>query len=98
MSGFWGFAMIGDPVDNWPLPHYSPGPRDHLHAVGVISTVYNSFEECIHMLYRHHFDVRQIPYQLSDFLWVAINQNQRIEALKVVFSNCESDKDVVARV
>jgi hypothetical protein len=89
---------MSEPIDNWPLPHYSAGPRDHLHAVGIISAVYNSFEDCIHRLYRHHFDVRQIPYQLSDFLWLAINENQRIEALKVVFSNCEKDKEVVTRI
>jgi hypothetical protein len=59
--------VSSDPKDNWPLPHYSPGPPEHLHAFGVISTVYNSFEDSIFAIYRHHLDVLKVPYQLSEF-------------------------------
>lgn len=29
-----------DEADNWPLSHYNPGPRLHLHALGVIAVTF----------------------------------------------------------
>lgn len=37
--------------DIWPLPHYNPGGRLHLHALGVIAVTYASFEQSIERLY-----------------------------------------------
>jgi hypothetical protein len=37
--------------DIWPLPHYNPGGRLHLHALGVIDITYASFGQSIERLY-----------------------------------------------
>ncbi len=42
-----------DSDDEWPMPNYSAGPKKHLHAVGVITTLYNSFESSVSVLFRH---------------------------------------------
>jgi hypothetical protein len=63
---------MSDADDQWPLPRCSAGPREHLHAFGVISTVFNSFEESLYSLFQHHFDVRGVPFDVGQFFWVSL--------------------------
>jgi hypothetical protein len=89
---------MSDPDDRWPLPHYSAGPRDHLHAFGVISTMFNGLEDTMFALFRHHLDALKVSFNLSEFFWLSLNERQRPEALKMVFANCEKDNEVTSRV
>lgn len=43
------------PQKSWPFDYYV-GPPEHLHAFGVLLTPFNSFEDGIFSLYRHHLD------------------------------------------
>ena len=39
-------------VDDWPkYPNFYPGPAECLHAIGVISSCYNSFERILFDIY-----------------------------------------------
>jgi hypothetical protein len=60
--------------DLWPKPKYNPGPQKHLHAIGVISTCYNAFEESMFELYRHHPDCLKLPKCLSEEFLNHMNQ------------------------
>jgi hypothetical protein len=89
---------MSDPEDNWPLPNYSAGPPKHLHAFGVISTVYNAFEEGMFLLYRHHLDLFKVPYELSEFFYLSLNDNQRLVAIQKVFYECDKDPLTISAV
>ena len=49
------------PKKSWPNDYYV-GPADHLHAFGVLLTAFNSFEDGIFSLYRHHLDLLKVPF------------------------------------
>ncbi len=86
---------MSDSADSWPLPDYDPGPPKHLHALGAISIVFNSFEESMFGLYRHHLDLNKVPYELSDFIHVSLNDDLRLKLLKIVFDKYEKDSHVI---
>jgi hypothetical protein len=89
---------MADSQDQWPQPGYHSGPPQHLHAFGVISTCYNAFEDGLFSLCNHHLDQLRLPYGVSDFLYHSLNEHQRLEAVSVVFAQCEKDPAVVALV
>jgi hypothetical protein len=85
-----------DSNDNWPMPDYSVGPTKHLHAVGVITTLYNSFESSVSVFFRHHLDLLKVPQKVTEFMFHELNEQKRLEALGLVFTNCEKDPDTLA--
>jgi len=59
-----------DSNDNWPMPDYSVGPTKHLHAVGVITTLYNSFESSVSVFFRHHLDLLKCHKKLQNLCFM----------------------------
>jgi hypothetical protein len=88
--------LMCDSNDNWPMPDYSVGPTKHLHAVGVITTLYNSFESSVCVFFRHHLDLLKVPQKVTEFMFHELNEQKRLEALRLVFTNCEKDPDTLA--
>jgi hypothetical protein len=64
-----------DPQDTWPDPDYHVGPQKHLHAVGVMTTLYNSLDGYTQSLFQHYFDE------------LGMSKN----VLRRVFTDCEKD-------
>jgi len=82
----------------WPLPGYNPGPRDHLHAIGVISVTFASFQASLDALYRSQAVRQNIPEALADLSYFALSEDKRIEAIKIIFATSEKDAGVIAAV
>jgi hypothetical protein len=80
--------------DTWPLPKYSVGPEKHLHAIGVISNCFNAFERGMFDLYRHYFE-KHAPQELSEFLYLALNERTRAKAIDMVVHAYEADQKVL---
>jgi hypothetical protein len=55
------------PDDNWPLPAYHPGPRLHLHALGVISITFAGFEAHLHALCPNVAGRRDVDFDMKKF-------------------------------
>jgi hypothetical protein len=54
-----------DESDNWPSPNFNPGPRLHLHALGVIALTFATFESGIGTLYPRISRRKGIPEETS---------------------------------
>jgi hypothetical protein len=89
--------MSASPQDDWPTDYYV-GPPKHLHAAGVLSTAFNSFEDRLFSLYRHHLDLLKVPYAHSEFVYLHLPEHERLNAIKSIFSECDKDPKVVAVV
>jgi hypothetical protein len=89
---------MSDYADSWPQPVYDPGPSKNLHALGVISILFNSFEASMFGLYRHHLDIKKVPYELTNFIHASLNEHLRLDALKIIFDKYENDRKVVSIV
>jgi hypothetical protein len=82
------------PVDKWPDPQYHVGPAKHLHALGVISMVFNALERGMADLYRHHMSIQKFPVELVDLYYFGLDEQRRLRALKTVFKKYEKDFEV----
>jgi len=80
--------------DTWPDPEYNVGPPKHLHALGVISVCYNSFQEGLNSLYRHHLQIRKLPSEVIDLYFFKLDEERRLKAINAVFKQYEQDKQV----
>lgn len=94
-SGDLGMA---DPEDTWPEPQYNPGPRKHLHALGVITSCYNAFEASMFELYKHHPGHLKLPSKMTDLFYLSHNEQNRLVALKAVFTEYEKDPAVIVLI
>jgi hypothetical protein len=74
----------------WPSA-YNVGPRDHLHALGVISNNYNEFESELFMLFSHHL---QIPQSVYELFYFSTTECKRLEFIKETFASLEKDSEV----
>jgi hypothetical protein len=92
-NGSGDLGMV-DPGDDWPLPDYNPGPQKHLHALGAISTVYNTFESRLFSLFAHHLDKQGVSRKISSAFYFQGSETQRIENIKLVFDECEKEQPV----
>jgi hypothetical protein len=90
----WEDAM-SNPPNEWPTEYYV-GPAEHIHAFGVLSTAFNSFEDRLFPLYEHHFRVLSVPYELSEFTFLNLIDHQRLNAINKTFALLEKDSKVVA--
>jgi hypothetical protein len=72
----FGSVIMSEDFDPWPLE--SVGPKEHLHALGVISVHYNLLEDCLLILFGH---VAQY-HEVGEFLFRRINNHGRLEAIK----------------
>src|ERR1700693_4831297 len=92
---------MSDPEDTWPKPEYNPGPPKHLHALGVISLCYNSFEAGLARLYNYHLKRRGLPDELTRIYYFGLDEQRRLRAINSVFGEYEKDdavKDVVRSI
>jgi hypothetical protein len=85
------------PKRSWPNDYYV-GPADHLHAFGVLWTAFNSFEDGIFSLYRHHLDLLKVPFPFVETGYFSLPDDKRIEAVQTIFAQCEKDPKVVSVV
>src|ERR1700738_353697 len=100
---FWlpigsGDFDVANPEDNWPLPDYNPGPQKHLHALGAISTSFNEFETSLFHVFAHHLRKRGVPEKVIDAFYFQGSESQRLENIKLIFAECESEAPVRDRV
>jgi hypothetical protein len=86
---------MSDVGDTWPLPAYDCGPIKHLHAIGVIANRFNSFERGMFDLYSMYTEKR-FTRELSDFLFLALNERTRAEALTKVVHAFEKSRKALA--
>lgn len=85
-----------EPMSNsaeWP--HYQVGPSEHLHAVGVLSAVFNAYEDEFFDLYLHKANLRSVPYEVTSKAYFPLPEHQRLELVQTVFHACESDTRVL---
>lgn len=95
-AGTAGDFGMATPKDIWPLPEYNPGPRDHLHAVGVISMGYVSLEQSIGRLYQHYPVLQGLPTDLVNLYYFRLDERHRLKAVKSMFNKYEKDERVRA--
>lgn len=84
--------------NDWPEPKYSPGPRQHLHALGVVSANFNVLENAMLRLFMDHLDNSDLPDAVSLYLYGELNEQKRINAIKTIFATCEDDPEVFDRI
>ncbi len=86
-------------VDDWPkYPNFYPGPAECLHAIGVISSCYNSFERILFDIYMHHLRRQGFPERLCEFYYLGLPEDRRPDAVKQVFDTFEKNAKVKDRV
>ena len=83
---------------HWPEPNYSAPPVELMHALGIASLNYNSFEHVLFAIFRVHLLDRNVPSEFSGFIFGELNRQQQIQALKEVFETCEKDPIVIERI
>ena len=71
--------------DSVPWPKEDVGPKDHLHALGVISVYYNLFEDALGLL----FSNVARDYETGEFLFRRLNNQERLATLKFYFPTAE---------
>jgi len=89
---------MSDMKDIWPRPHYNVPPKDHLHAVAVISLNYNIFKGGLFGLFRHHLEVSGMHRTLVERLYGALGGADHGQAIRDVFTFYEKDPAVIDRV
>jgi hypothetical protein len=86
--------LIPTSDDKWPEFTFSPGPEKCLHAIGVISACYNSFERILFHIYLHHLDRKKFPRRLCELYYLSLAEDHRTEAIKYVFQTLEKNKKI----
>jgi hypothetical protein len=84
--------------DTWPLPDYNPGPRDHVHALGVIALQFASFERSVDFLYLHRTGREKLPDELVHLYYFSLSEDKRIDAIKAIFNAFETDTSIKSAV
>src|SRR5215469_7322053 len=87
--------VMPSPNNEWPSFTYHAGQPPHLHALGVISSCYNSFERILFDLYLHHLDHKKFPRSLTEKFFLSLAERDRLGALRDVFTALEKNKRVV---
>jgi hypothetical protein len=84
--------------DTWPLPHYNPGSRGHLHALGVISITFANFQASIDSHYWQcaAFVGQSLDQAESEFF--KLSEEGRIKATKVLIRRLDTDVELIKSV
>ncbi len=77
-----------DDSDNWPLPRYDIGQSKHIHALGVVATLYNQMEFSLFCLL---MDYTKLSSETTQWLIANISNNLRLELLRRCVGENESD-------
>jgi hypothetical protein len=86
------------PTHDWPLPRYDPGPKDHLHALGVIAITFASLQANLDILYFNCANRGKLPRKLAELYYFSLDEQKRIEAIKTIFRSYETDLLVIETV
>ena len=78
--------------DIWPT--YNVGKPEHLHALGVISLLFNSFERGMDELFHFHPHRQGVPAEFADYFFYNLADEKRLNAVKFVFDRYEADDAV----
>ncbi|MBX9711421.1 MAG: hypothetical protein K2X60_10340 [Xanthobacteraceae bacterium] len=84
--------------DSWPRPTYNVPPKDHLHAMSVVSINFNQFEAGLFSLFRHHLERREIPLPVLETIYGNIGGSDHGETIKQIFLYFETDPAVIGHV
>jgi hypothetical protein len=84
--------------DTWPIPRYNPGRSKHLHALGVIAVTFASFERSVDFLYVNLAREQHMPKELFSLYYFSLNEEKRIEAIRLVFKTFEKNTEVIALI
>jgi hypothetical protein len=84
--------------DTWPSPEYSPGSPKHLHAVGVIAITFAQLERSIESHYHAEARRQGVPDGLIDLYFYSMNEEKRIEAIRVLFQRYKAHPEVIALI
>jgi hypothetical protein len=79
--------------DMWPLPNYGTGPTKHMHALGVISLNYNTFEAALRFILNLY-----VPNETTDFFFDQWNNEERCAAIRHFSQREEKDAEVMDRI
>jgi len=74
-----------DPDYEWPK--YPTGPKDHLHALGVISLNFSHYEAALIIFFERYIDKR-----FSGFIFDKMNNEERAGAIRELISIHESNR------
>lgn len=66
---------------DYPWPQYSVGPKEHLHALGVISLNFNLYEYSLIVFLEQHFSK-----DVSAFLTDKLNNAERSQLIRLIMS------------
>src|SRR5690242_18073556 len=80
-------------ADEWPKPKYDAPSKDKMHALGIISLNYNSFEHTLFAIFRSNL-VGKLDDKFLEFLFGEFNRQQQVESIRMAFSTTESDPEV----
>jgi hypothetical protein len=73
------------PVD-YPWPSYPTGPKDHLHALGVISLNFNLYEMSLGVFFERHF-----PKPIAEHIFQKMTNEERISLIQKLADIYEAD-------
>ena len=77
----------------WPIA-YTTGPRDHMHALGVVSVNFNTFENALFALFRHHLTRLGVNIEAARQIYSGLQDEQKQLSLRALFAAHEQDAEV----
>jgi hypothetical protein len=69
--------------DLWP--HYATGPKDHMHALGVISVNFNLFETSLIAIFAQPFIRAGVPRDECSRLFGGYSNEQRLDVMRTMY-------------
>ena len=89
---------MAESEDIWPLPDYNPGLPKHLHVLGVMAVTFAAFERSLDSLYKNKARRQDMPEELIDLYYFSLNEEKRIEAIRIIFKRYEENPAVIALI
>jgi hypothetical protein len=89
---------MAESEDTWPMPKYNPGQPKHLHALGVIAVQFAQLERSVESLYHAEAWRKKLPDELIDLYFYSLNEEKRIEAIRIIYSGHTRHPHVIESV
>jgi hypothetical protein len=93
-----GDRDMAESEDMWPMPKYNPGQPKHLHALGVIALQFAQLERSVDSLYHAEARRKKMPDDLIDLYFYSLNEEKRIEAIRLIYAGYTAHPHVIALV
>jgi hypothetical protein len=81
--------------DNWPAPAYRVPSAKYLHALGVISLNYNTFEHYLLAIFAHHLQRMGVSGAFGEFVFHEFNMQR---AIKECYQRHEKDPETLVHM